>query len=292
MRLRSTDGGTRDAAPRTEGASLSIVHSNDGELSLLPEQAAAVKARQQETGRSFEDIAVELGYLPEAAFDARPRIAPLHADAAAGSGLDPLIVMVSNQDDPLVSVAREIRAVIASMEKRDGSPMRRVAMLSLQARAENSILTANLAAAFALSGQRTLLIDANFNAPVQHALFRRHAEPGVSELLQSKGAPMALVQPTTIANLELLAVGAADRITMELTDRSALALATEHLSENYAAVIVDAGEADQIGTSCAQGFDGSVILVQRGLTSLRDARRLVERIRTAGDAAIGMVIVD
>jgi protein-tyrosine kinase len=294
MRLRSTENGTKEVSSRADGAPLAILDSSERPLPLLPEQMVAVRAEQAASGRSFEEIAVELGFLPEAAVERLRRepapVASLGANETAD--VDPLVVMVSNPDDTIVNTARELRGAIGSMETRDGSPVRRVALLALQARAENSVLAANLAAAFAVSGQRTLLVDANFAAPVHHALFRRSRDEGVAELLRLQIEPQGLIQTTGIPNLDLLACGAPDGVTAELTDRSALALATEHVAEKYSAFIVDAGEADQIGISCAQGFDATIIIVQRGLTPLREARKLVDRLRSAGDAPVGTVIID
>jgi protein-tyrosine kinase len=292
MRLRSTDPEGKQTILRADSPSAALIQSNDAEPPLLPEQAGAVKALQQQTGRSFEECAVELGYLPEAAYD-QLRLPPSDLGGSSGPGdVDPLIVMISNPDDPVVNAARELRSIIATMNKADGSPLRRIAMLSLRARTETSVLTGNLAVAFALSGQRTLLIDANFGAPVQHGLFRRNPSFGVAELLRSHAEPIKLIQATSVPNLDIMPNGKPDGITVDLTHGNALALATEQASERYDAVIVDAGEADQIGISCAQGFDGSIILVQRGLTALRDARKLVDRLRSGGDAPVGMVMID
>lgn len=292
MRLRSTDTGGKQAVPLGDSPLATLIQSNDADPPLLPEQTAAVKALQRQTGRSFEECAVELGYLPEAAYE-QLRVPPADPPSEGNAGeVDPLIVMISDPNDPLVNAARELRSIIATMTKPDGTPLRRIAMLALHARTENSVLTANLAVAFALSGQRTLLIDANFAAPVQHGLFRRNPGAGVAELLRGQVEPIKLIQTTPVPNLDMIPNGKPDGITVDLTHGNALALATEQASERYDTVIIEAGEADQIGISCAQGFDGSIVLVQRGLTALRDARKLVDRLRSGGDAPVGMVIVD
>lgn len=291
MRLRSTEAVASDAKPQPEGGDGFLPRAASIEHLLLPEQAALAKRLQSETGASFEECAVQLGYLPEGASShldySDADIPNLSADE-----IDPLVVMLSSPNDPIAAASRELRSVLGTMRKRDGNPVRRVTLLSLEARSEGSILAANLAVACALSGQRTLLIDANFEDPMQHALFRRQGDKGVCQLLTNQASAPEVVQSTSVPKLDLLASGGWDHTTSELVEHGALSQATEVVSEKYSTVVIDAGHADQVGISCAQGFDGAIVLVQRDVTALSDARKLVERLRGREEIPVGLVVID
>ncbi|MBB5712166.1 tyrosine-protein kinase family protein [Sphingomonas xinjiangensis] len=259
---------------------------------LLPEQRALVLQLQQSTGKSFQDCAMELGYLPGETYKNVKTFSARGVGSGTDQDLNPLVVMMSQPDDPVARAARELRAAFGSMQNRDGTTPRRYALLALRARTENSIIAANLAVACALSGQRTLLIDANFKNPVQHGIFHRAGGHGVSQLLAKKADLDQLIQATDVEGLSLLPIGTANSITAELTDRAALATSTERASETFDAVIVDVGEADQVGIACAQGFDAVLLLVQRDVAPLGDARRIFEKLRGTGEASFGLVVID
>ncbi|GLJ00631.1 hypothetical protein [Sphingobium sp. BS19] len=283
MRLRSSQlgQGSSDLRAVTDG-------SFEADA-FLPEQLAAVRKLQAETGESFEFCAVELGY------DQSRGASPVHAmsdNPEPETSIDRLVVMVSDPDDAVAVSARELRSVIGTMRTRMGDPVRRIAVLSLQATTEASILAANLAAACAISGQKSLLIDANFVDPIQHRLFRRPFENGVCELLLGQTELPNITQFTAVRSLDLVPIGHDISRAAEMTERSALALMTEMASDSYDAVIVDAGPANQTGLSCAQGFDGALVVVQRDLTALKDTRKLMERLRSGGDFPVGIVVVN
>jgi Mrp family chromosome partitioning ATPase len=290
MRLRSTQSGDGLATARDEG--VATLGLRKPELTLLPEQAASVTKLQGESGRSFEECAVELGFLPANMLPNFPGAGLNLVASDDASGLDPLIVMISDPTDPVAVATRELRSVLSTMRNRAGDPLRRIVLLSLQAGTEASVLAANLAVTCAISGQRTLLIDANFASPIQHGLFRRSGSKGVCQLLTADVGGHELIQATAVPKLDFLANGSAREYAAELIDRNALALNTELASENYNMVIVDAGEADQAGISCAQGFDGSVLVVQRNETVLSDVRKLVDRLRGSGDTPVGTIVID
>src|SRR5689334_18757803 len=140
MRLRSEAVGARQdhgRAPAEHHRDAKSGHS----FAVLPAQAEAVCKLQAETGGSFRASAAELGYLRRGGIAGSSPLAVKGVDGLAGPGeVDPLVVMMSDQENPIVNAARELRSVVGSMVTRDGSPVKRVALLSLQARAETSVL--------------------------------------------------------------------------------------------------------------------------------------------------------
>lgn len=291
MRLRSTEQDELRNTPRTGGASAES-ETSGYRAALLPEHAALVEQLQMESGRSFLECARELGYLLGVSIAgdlSEDNDKTVHALFGV---VDPSVVIMSEPNDPLANSARELRSAFAAMRKRDGNPVRRLVLLSLETAVEAAVLAANLAVACSLSGQRTLLIDADFSQPLQHDLFRISGEKGLHQLLSAGIDARILVQPTAIAKLDLLPNGAAEAGTGELLERGKLAIATEQACERYGSVIVNGGAADQLGLSCARGFDGVLIAVRRNVTSLTDVRAVIDRLRSAEESTVGLILVD
>lgn len=70
-----------------------------------------------------------------------------------------------------------------------------------------SLTAANLAAVFAQTGQKTLLVDADLRKPTIHKTFQLSNKAGLSTVLSTGASPEETAQKTAVENLSILTSG-------------------------------------------------------------------------------------
>ena len=159
-----------------------------------------------------------------------------------------------------------------------------------------SVVAANVAAAFALSGQRTMLIDANFSSPRLATMFGLdESRPGLSEWLAGLGditAWSAYVQPA-YPNLVVLPAGKAVR-----EGEAALAMGLRHLvlelMRMFDVVICDAPAMSNVsGTLAAvSSVERAVVVARANKTRLKTLFSFQDVIKQCGGQLGGTVYLD
>src|SRR5581483_2773801 len=153
---------------------------------------------------------------------------------------------------------------------------------------------ANLALALALSGFRTLLVDADFRQPSLHNLFRLPNDCGLTSLLQEEMRCPECLQPTIVPNLQVLPSGPIPANAAELlgSKRTSLLLARlGHLSgADY--VVFDSPPvlpvADALVT--APQVDGVVLVVNSRTTKNELVLHAVDALERVGARLAGVVL--
>jgi polysaccharide biosynthesis transport protein len=101
-----------------------------------------------------------------------------------------------------------------------------------------SLISSNLAVAFAEVGQRTLLIDGDTRRGDAHHLFGLEQSPGLIDYLRGR-SPEENIQQTAHANLDFIGCGARGISTPELLASSRMAELLGRLKRKYDVIIVD-----------------------------------------------------
>lgn len=140
-----------------------------------------------------------------------------------------------------------------------------------------STVAANLAAAAAAAGRRTLIVDANFRRPSQHTGFGTADAPGLSDVLAGNTTLHDAAVATKTAGLSMLPAGSsANRIVEQLAGQHFADLLTAATGD-YDLVVIDVPPAivSGDGVSIANRCDASILVVK----AYSEKRGLVARIR-------------
>src|SRR6185295_12613369 len=154
-----------------------------------------------------------------------------------------------------------------------------------------SYVAANLAAAFAQLGERTLLIDADLRRPRQHRIFEVSDSVGLTAVLSGRAGLNAAVPVSEFGRLSLLPAGALPPNPQELLSRLALSNFLNEARAEYDVILMDTPPAKFYGDAQIVGFRaGSVMLVARkDHTRMLDTDRVIEQLGNAGTRVIGTV---
>ena len=152
----------------------------------------------------------------------------------------------------------------------------------------------NLASVFALSGRRTLLIDADMRRPRVADHLGLDTDKGLSTYLIGEATLDDVVLRTEVQGLEVIAAGPIPPNPLELVELPRMAELFESLRERYDQVVVDASPMGLVSeyVILMRHLDVTLYVVRRGETS-RNALRLVNELHRDGKlGAIDLLLND
>jgi chain length determinant protein tyrosine kinase EpsG len=197
--------------------------------------------------------------------------------------------------EPFHRRAEELRGLRTQLLIRwtNGAAKQRVlTVVSPGAGEGRSYITANLAAAFAQLGERTLLIDADLRSPRQHQIFGIANRVGLSAVLSGRADGTAVVPLPELGRLSVLPSGAIPPNPQELLSRRVLGILLHELRANYDVIFIDTPPALACADAqCVAFRAGSAIVINRkDHTRLSDSNTVVKEMSEAGTQVIGAVL--
>jgi capsular exopolysaccharide synthesis family protein len=155
-----------------------------------------------------------------------------------------------------------------------------------------SVVSANLAIAFATNRQRTLLIDCDMHHPVQHKVFRSGIDKGLSLYLTDHSKLQDVVQTTDIPNLDVLQVGKVPPNAPELLGSERLGELIQEASAQYDRVIIDSPPVTAVSDPLMllPYVQGVVYVIGFGKVSREIVSRSMQKLRECGAPLVGVVM--
>jgi capsular exopolysaccharide synthesis family protein len=186
-------------------------------------------------------------------------------------------------------VYRSIRTAL--MFSRAGAPPQKM-LISSAIEGEGKTWTAvHAATAFAQTGAKTLLIDADLRRAQCHEALGADNSVGLSEVLVGQLEPGDTVSYVEDRNLFLLPAGSCVPNPAELLTSSKMLEVLRFFSEQYQYILIDSAPlmyaSDTVGI--ATMADG-VVLVAGSATPKQSVRRAAERLALAGANVLGVVL--
>jgi capsular exopolysaccharide synthesis family protein len=192
--------------------------------------------------------------------------------------------------DPAVHEAfRYLRTALRLREE----PLRSVVVTSAVAGEGKTTTAVNLALAFAESGSRVVLVDADLRRPTVHRTFDLLNDLGLSSILARTsrfGEAISYVRP----NLAVLPAGPPSDAANELLERPEFAQLVQTAAAQSDLVIVDVPPALPVADPlvAARAVDGVLVVARLGQVRRREVRTLLQRLREARLPVVGLVAND
>lgn len=170
-----------------------------------------------------------------------------------------------------------------------------LAVTSTEASEGKTTTTVNLAASFAQTGQRTLLIDADMRRPGLSRLLEVRGQGGLSEVLRAESDIPEMcrqrIEKTDVPLLEVLPCGPRILNAGMLLSMPALADILDWAVSEYDQVIVDCPPTLPVSDAAIVGrfVDGMLFLMNPDKTHRRSVTRAVDQLRSMGLKIIGIV---
>jgi succinoglycan biosynthesis transport protein ExoP len=196
--------------------------------------------------------------------------------------------------DPEGATAESFRSLRSGLALSGvGRRLKTLAITSALGGEGKSYTVYNLGLAFAATGLKVLIVDADLRRPRQDSLFRVARGDGLSNLLAGLGTFEELVQAHSVSpNIFLLSAGQATPLASELLESGEIAKVLQAARERYDLVLVDnapvlpVADPIQVASHC----DGTIGVLRSGQTARKALLRFVQTVARSRIHLLGLVI--
>jgi protein-tyrosine kinase len=209
------------------------------------------------------------------------------------SGINPMLVSAYQPFSHSAEAFRVLRSQLALRWFDQGHKV--LAVGSPRTGTGCSTVAANLAVSFAQLGERTLLLDANFRRPAQHALFGISADVGLADVLVGRcSVEKAVVTIAQLNGLSVLCTGPVPPNPHELLSSRALHYLIDLARECFDVVIFDTPPAlDYADVQMIAARAGGYLMVtRRHVTKVADIEATKSRLGPTSASLVGAVVND
>lgn len=167
-----------------------------------------------------------------------------------------------------------------------------VLVTSPRAREGKSTTAINLAAVFAYSGSRTILVEADMRRPKLHEHYSTSELNGFTLALLGRIPLERATMPTSIANLSCIPAGAIPPNPAELLGSRKMRSILDELQSLYDVVVIDAPPLLPVAdtTTLAPRVDGVLLVAKTKQTRRDELKESVDLVRNVGGNVLGIAL--
>lgn len=208
------------------------------------------------------------------------------------------LITQTDPKSPISEVFRALRTNLQFMNKSNGCQT--ILVTSTVQSEGKSWISANLAAAFAQSGSRILLIDADMRKPRQHKIFQQKNTPGLSNYLSGineygKRQDLDIydcIQSTEVDDLYLLPSGNIPPNPSELLLSNKTEKLIKEASKNFDVILFDGAPCLLVtdSTIISSMVQSTILVTSYKYTKIDDLKDAKKRIRKVGGNIVGVVL--
>lgn len=192
------------------------------------------------------------------------------------------MLVVNNPTSIVAEQFRTIRTNIQfSMFDRD---LRTLTVTSAGPGSGKSVISANLAAAFASDGKKVILVDADMRRPTVHKVLKKPNGRGLSHLLTDRTLALTdVIQHSDIPNLYYISCGVIPPNPAELLASEGMVRVIEELQTMFDLIIFDNPPVLSVTDAqiMAARTDGTIVIIpygQAGKEEVKKAAKLLEQV--------------
>lgn len=216
-----------------------------------------------------------------------PRSPEIHREGKA-----PIPIIVTHDKSRGSGVAESLFKLRTNLQFMHVDNPPRVIVLTSPLPADGkSTIAINLAAAFAVGGAPTLLVDADLRRPIIAESFGLIEGPGLSNALAGHMEPEDVIQPSGIPNLFVLASGTVPPNPSELLGSASMKRLLDHVAESYT-VILDAPPLLPVTDAAVltANADGALVVITEGQTEDRQLEGCLTQLAAVHGTVLGVVM--
>lgn len=195
--------------------------------------------------------------------------------------------------DPMSNISEQFRTIrtnilYSSVENQTQS----IIVTSAGPSEGKSTTSANLAVAFAQSGMKTVLVDADLRRPTVHRSFFMENTKGLSSLLSIRRMSLGeVIQPSDVRNLDLITSGPISPNPSELLASSRMRKVLHILKQEYDVIIFDVPPVGTVTDAqlIASQVDGTLLVVREYQTEKSGLERAVKLLDQVDANIIGAI---
>jgi polysaccharide biosynthesis transport protein len=195
-------------------------------------------------------------------------------------------------DLPTHKVSEAYRLLQNNLQSLEANqPCKILAVTSAQPQEGKSTVAANLAIALAQNGRSAVLVEANFQDPIQQYIWSWPAELGLSEVLVEQ-TPWRSVVQRIYPNLDLILSGKMDNQAIASLDSRQMAILLAELSDRYDFVILDTASLDAGADTVrlTQSVDGILLVAQPGRINADSAAFAQQTLAQSRKPVLGLIL--
>src|ERR1700739_759435 len=197
-------------------------------------------------------------------------------------------------NDPRSAAAESFRSLRTAIQVASQSGRLRTLLVTSPLFGEGkSTVAYNTAVAFALSGKRVLLLDADMRKPHQHEFFDRPCAPGLSDVLIGKAkAASCIYDHPTLRTLSLLPAGSETIASAELLESTEFDQLLATLTGEYDLIIADSPPILLLTDArvLSEKFGATIAVVRARQTTRTVLKSLSTVLEMSGSRAVGIVL--
>ncbi len=194
-------------------------------------------------------------------------------------------------DSPISESFRAVRARI--QHSRIESEFPKVILVTSPAKHEGkTFVSVNLAASFAESGKKTLLIDCDLRIPRIHSVMNVNKKPGLSDYLEGKAKLDEIIRAVKIKSLNYITAGTSQSNPAEVLESSAMKDFLIEIRDFFDLIIIDSPPIVAVidAEILAKRVDGTILVISADKTEKRLMTDAVELLKQNNVSFLGTVL--
>lgn len=194
---------------------------------------------------------------------------------------------------PKASVSEHVRTVRTNLFfSAPGTKPRYVLVTSPGPREGKTTVACNLAAANAMAGSKTLLLDLDMRRPRAHRVMGASRQPGLTEAYQGSTTLDSVIQTTPVPGLDLMPCGALAPNPIEILESARFRDMMEYLLGRYDTVVVDSPPLLAVADAkiLSSLMQTTVLVAKAGSTTKEALREAHEMLASVVMTKVGVVL--